>query len=54
MLNPNEKRPERVLQKGAYQEVNCPSCGKVVQAAGNATTATCGCGQVINWGLRKA
>lgn len=50
----NEKRPERVLMKGTHQEVACPSCDKSIQVTNGMTTAQCGCGQLINWGLRKA
>lgn len=54
MLNYNEKRPERVLSKGAHQEVTCPNCKQPVQASNGQTTAQCRCGQSLNWGLRKA
>lgn len=54
MQNFNEKRPERVLVKGASQEMSCPNCGKSLTVHGNVTSAQCTCGQLLNWGLRKA
>jgi hypothetical protein len=53
MLNFNEKRPERVLMKGDSQEIQCPTCKTPMVVPSNHTSAVCGCGQSINWGLRK-
>lgn len=52
-MNPNEKRPERVLQKGDTQHLNCPSCGRDLNIHSQVTSCVCSCGQVLNWGLRK-
>jgi PHP family Zn ribbon phosphoesterase len=54
MLNFNEKRPERVLSKGAYQEVVCSNCQTLNKTASHNTACLCEkCGQQLNWGLRK-
>lgn len=47
------KRPEQVLIKGEMQTVSCPSCGRSATVDSRTTQVTCGCGQSINWGLRK-
>jgi ribosomal protein S27E len=49
----NGKRPERVLIKGETQTVNCPDCGKSITVDSRTTQIACGCGQSINWSLRK-